>query len=151
MTIRPRILCHCLALILYAITLLPLFRYPDDRAQASGLEALKIQRLGPPPSIICPRNQLTVYEGWILDYSRTRARTSMRIRTEAETTESVIIRHDRVGNPAKWFLLKAEPFKEADWNLIESRRGVLRPKIRAHIWVCTDGSNPIVDWRPPEE
>lgn len=106
-------------------------------------------RLAPPASIKCPHNNLTVYEGRVTSYSRNARRTFLRMRTDADTNESVTIRHGRSASPLKWFLLRAEPFKASDWKLIETGRGRLRPGVRAHVWVCDDGSNPIVDWQPP--
>jgi hypothetical protein len=106
-------------------------------------------RLAPPDSIKCPHNNLTVYEGRVTSYSRNARRTFLRMRTDADTNESVTIRHGRSTSPAKWFLLRAEPFEASDWKLIERSRGRLRPGMRAHVWVCDDGSNPIVDWQPP--
>lgn len=106
-------------------------------------------RLAPPESVKCPHNDLTVYEGRVIAYRRDVSRTFLRIRTDAETTESVTIRHGRARSPVKWFLLRAEPFQPSDWKLIEARRGRLRPRLRVHAWVCTDGSNPVVDWQPP--
>ena len=109
------------------------------------------QRLAPPASVKCPHNDLTVYEGRVLAYRRDAARTFLRIRTDAETTESVVVRHRRERTPLKWFLLRAEPFKASDWKVIERTRGRLRPGVRVHAWVCTDGTNPVVDWQPPVE
>jgi hypothetical protein len=106
------------------------------------------QRLAPPESVKCPRNSLTVYEGRVTTYRRAAGQTSLRIHTDAGTNESVIVRHGRGEDPARWFLLWAEPFQPGDWRLIESRKGRLRPGMRANAWVCDDGSNPVIDWRP---
>lgn len=118
-------------------------------AQTPVALALRQQRLAPPPSVKCPHNNLTVYEGRIIAYRRSARRTFLRIRTDAETTESVTIRHGASGSPSQWFLLRAEPFRAGDWKLIERSRGRLRPGMRAHVWACSDGSNPVVDWQPP--
>ena len=106
------------------------------------------QRLAPPEAVKCPRDNLTVYEGRVVAYRRAAAQTSLRIRTDAGTNESVTVRHGRGEDPSRWFLLWAEPFRPADWRLIESRRGRLRAGMRANAWVCNDGSNPVIDWRP---
>ena len=74
----------------------------------------------------------------------------MRMSTDEETTESVTLRFRNTEDAARWFLLRGEPFKRSDWALIERRRYNLRPRMRATVWVCDDGSNPIVDWRPGE-
>jgi hypothetical protein len=109
------------------------------------------RRLAPPAAVTCPSNNLTVYEGRVTAYRRAATYTSLRIRTDYDTTEQVIIRHRRGVSPARWFLLEAEPFRAADWSRIEAGRGRLRPRMRVHAWVCSDGSNPVVDWRPPAE
>lgn len=123
----------------------------ERTASRQGAERGQQQRrLAPPAAVKCPLDNLTVYEGRILSYSRNASRTYIKIRTDYETTEAVTIRHARSGSPLNWFLLRAEPFKASDWRLVEVRRGRLRPNMRANIWVCTDGSNPVVDWQPPE-
>lgn len=107
-------------------------------------------RIRPPDSIKCDHNHLTSFTGRILSYQRRPGRVSIRIRTDEATTESFTLRFRKTEDAAKWFLLMGEPFKQSDWTLIERRRYQLRPKMRASVWVCDDGSNPIVDWRPGE-
>jgi hypothetical protein len=72
------------------------------------------------------------------------------MRTDEETTESFTLRFRRTEDATQWFLLMGEQFKQSDWALIESRRYQLRPRMRATVWVCDDGTTPIVDWRPGE-
>ena len=72
------------------------------------------------------------------------------MRTDESTTESFTLRFPKTEDAAKWFLLKGEQFKQSDWKLIERGRYQLRPRMRATVWVCDDGSTPIVDWRPGE-
>jgi hypothetical protein len=72
------------------------------------------------------------------------------MRTDEETTESFTLRFRRSEDAARWFLLMGESFKPSDWRLIERSRYRLRPKMRATVWVCDDGTNPIIDWRPGE-
>jgi hypothetical protein len=108
-------------------------------------------RLSPPASIKCDHNHLTSFTGRILSYQRRPGRVSLRMRTDEATTESFTLRFPRTEDAAKWFLLMAEPFKQSDWRLIERRRYQLRPNMRATVWVCDDGSTPIVDWRPGEQ
>ena len=110
--------------------------------------AARSQRLAPPEAVKCPHNNLTVYEGRVVAYRRSAAQTFLRIRTDAGTNESVTVRHARGADPARWFLLWAEPFGPGDWRRIESRRGRLRAGMRANAWVCDDGTNPVIDWRP---
>jgi hypothetical protein len=104
----------------------------------------------PPESVKCDANHLTSFTGKILSYRRRPGRVTLRVRTDEETTESFTLRFKKSEDAARWFLLRGEPFKRSDWALIEGRRYYLRPRMRATVWVCDDGSNPIVDWRPGE-
>ena len=72
------------------------------------------------------------------------------MRTDEATTESFTLRFRRTEDAARWFLLMGEQFKPSDWRLIERSRYRLRPNMRATVWVCDDGTTPIVDWRPNE-
>ena len=119
-------------------------REPRRQDSQSGLP-----RIAPPEGIKCSRNNLTSYNGKILAFRRQPERTTIRVRTDWETTEQVVLRYAKNEAPIKWFLLNGEPFESDDWKLIESSRNRLRPGVRANIWVCDDGTNPIVDWRPP--
>ncbi|MBA2646140.1 MAG: hypothetical protein H0U81_05000 [Pyrinomonadaceae bacterium] len=107
-------------------------------------------RLRPPDSIKCPDNNVTSFTGRILAYSRTDERIIIRMRTDEATTERFTIRVSDSEGAAKEFLLRGEPFKQGDWKLIESKKGRLRPRMRATVWVCDDNSTPVVDWRPGE-
>jgi len=107
-------------------------------------------RLAPPESVKCDPNHLTSFTGRILFYRRKPGRVHLRVRTDEETTENFTLRYAKSEDSARWFLLKGEPFKRGDWALIERRRYQLRPRMRATVWVCDDGSNPIIDWRPGE-
>lgn len=107
-------------------------------------------RLAPPESVKCDPNHLTSFTGKILSYSRRPGRVSLRVRTDEETTESFTLRFRKSEDAARWFLLRGEPFKRADWAVIERRRYQLRQPMRATVWVCDDGSNPMIDWRPGE-
>ena len=105
------------------------------------------QRIGVPEWLACPRDRVTSYNGAVLALKTTGGRTVIRIRTDWETTESVTIRHPQAASPIEWFRLNGEPFKTADWALIEVRKGRLRPGARANIWVCEGGGNAVVDWQ----
>lgn len=118
----------------------------DPRLQTSRGES---QRIAPPEWIKCPRSHLTSYNGKVLAFRRQPGRTLIRVRTDWETTEQVVLHYVRNEPPIKWFRLNGRPFASDDWDLIESGKNELRPGMRANIWVCDDGSNPIVDWRPP--
>ena len=109
-------------------------------------------RVRPPSQIRCDRdrNHLTSYTGVVLSFARGTDRTTMRIRTDWDTTEEVVIAH-KDSAPARWFLLHGNPFEQADWARITDGNGQLLKNIRATAWVCSDGSNPIVDWDVPKE
>jgi hypothetical protein len=109
-------------------------------------------RFIPPSSLKCDRNDLTLYDGKVLNYRRSQGRTYLRIRTSFDTTESVTIRHPGTNDPSQFFLLNAGPFTTGDWRLIEKRRGVLKPGMRANVWVCRGNPaiQPVVDWRPED-
>lgn len=107
------------------------------------------QRIRPPDAIKCDRNNLTSFTGRVLLLTRKAGNTIIRMRTDENTTERFIIRHPGTNDPTPFFLLRTEPFKKDNWILIEVRKNVVKPKMRATVWVCNDGSNPIVDWQPP--
>jgi rhodanese-related sulfurtransferase len=106
-------------------------------------------RLMPPSQIPCAADDVTVYYGRVTSYNRSKGRTTLRIRTDYDTTETVTIRHPGTSDPSKWFLLFGEPFRASSWRGIEVKRGVLKKGMRVHAWVCTDGKA-ILDWRPGE-
>lgn len=110
----------------------------------------RAQRLMPPEGVRCDPNHLTSFTGKILSYRRRPGRVSLTVRTDEETTESFTLRFRKNADAARRFLIMGEPFKQSDWARIERRRYQLRPRMRATVWVCDDGSNPIVDWRPGE-
>ncbi|HEX8473544.1 MAG TPA: hypothetical protein VF666_05895 [Pyrinomonadaceae bacterium] len=141
------IFCAFLFIILLAIGASAQRRASNEQDSSRGQGG---RRLAPPAAVTCPLDNLTVYEGRIIAYRRSASRTFIRIRTDADTTESVTLEHRRARSPMQWFLLRAEPFKSGNWKLIEVRNGRLRPHMRAHIWVCTDRRNPVVDWQPPQ-
>ena len=109
-------------------------------------------RLMPPSNLKCDRSDLTSYDGRVTAYRRRKGSTFLRIRTNSDTTEEVTIRHPAANDPSAFYLLKGESFTKSDWRLIERRRGVLRPGMRANVWVCRDNPSvqPVVDWRPDD-
>lgn len=107
-------------------------------------------RVRPPAAIECGRDHLTAYVGTVVRYQRGADRTSIRIRTDWDTTETVAIRHPG-SDPTRWFLIEGKPFRPTDTGVIEERPGQLRAGMRAAAWVCDDGRNPIIDWKPPTE
>ena len=104
------------------------------------------ERLRPPGQLTCPRDQLTSYTGRVVSFSRAAGRTTLRIRTDWETTERVIVQHPGTRDPSPRFLIGGEPFTSGDWVHIEDAGGHLRQGLRATAWVCTDGSV-LVDWK----
>lgn len=107
------------------------------------------RRLRPPESIRCPRDHLTSFTGRVLSYDRSAGRISIGMRTDENTSEEFSLSYAKREDPTKWFLLRGQPFPRGDWAVIESAAGRLWPQTRATIWVCDDGSNPIIDWLPP--
>jgi hypothetical protein len=86
----------------------------------------------------------------VVGYSRTKDRTSLRIRTDWDTTERVTVRHPGSDDPMPWFRYAGGPFADSDWSRIEVRKGRLREGIRATAWVCLDG-RVVVDWQRDQE
>ena len=109
------------------------------------------QRVGPPTALRCPRNHLTAFIGRVLLYRRQSNRIVLRVRTDEETTENFTLRLGKNEDGSRYFLLRGAEFKPDDWKAIERRAGLLKPGMRAIVWVCDDGSTPVVDWRPAEE
>jgi len=109
-------------------------------------------RIMPPSGLKCDRNDLTVYDGRVLTYRRRKGTTFLRMRTNFDTTETVTIRHPGTDDPSKFYLLNGAPFANSDWQRIERRKKVLRPGMRANVWVCRGNPaiQPIVDWRPDD-
>ena len=120
---------------------------------ASGQErrrAPEQSRQQPPEGFACARNDLTVYTGVVSRYQRARGRTTLRIRTDWETTEMVTVTHRGTDDPSASFRYRGNPFTAEDWMRIEKSRGVLRSGLRAAAWVCADGKV-LVDWGAPKE
>ena len=92
-----------------------------------------------PESFACDRNDLTVYTGVVIDYRERIGTTTLRIRTDSDTTERVSLTHPGTDDPSAQFRMLGEPFTAADWSKIEQRKGVLKKGTRAAAWVCTTG------------
>jgi hypothetical protein len=109
-------------------------------------------RITPPSGLKCDRNDLTLYDGKVLAYRRRKGSTFLRIRTNFDTIEAVTLRHPATDDPTEFYLLNGEPFTSNDWRRIEKRRKVLKPGMRANVWVCRDNPaiQPVVDWRPDD-
>jgi len=107
-------------------------------------------RQRPPQGFACVPDDLTAYTGVVVRYQRERARTTLRIRTDWETTEDVTVTHTGAVDAAAFFRYAGRPFVAKDWERIEKSTGVLRPSTRATAWVCKDGKI-LVDWGVPKE
>ena len=109
-------------------------------------------RIAPPAQLKCDRSDLTSYDGLITAYRRRYGSTFLRIRTNFDTTEEVVIRHPKTDKPLQFFLINGEAFSNADWARIEKRAKVLKDGMRANVWVCrgNPGIQPVVDWRPDD-
>lgn len=134
--------------------LTPLYVAVLSVAAAAGGAAIprppQTGRIMTPPGLKCDRSDLTSYDGRVIAYRRRRGSTFLRIRTNSDTTEEVVIRHPSTGDPSEFYLLEGEAFTKSDWRLIEKRTNVLRPNMRANVWVCRGNAavQPVVDWRP---
>jgi hypothetical protein len=128
---------------------LPLLCLAMAMATATLAQAEPQPRLRPPQNIDCPRDQLTLYRGEVIAYTRAVGRTTLRIRTEWQTVERMVITHPGTDDPAPWFRIDGNAFTEADWARIESSKGRLRTGVRAAAWACADARNPTVQWTVP--
>jgi rhodanese-related sulfurtransferase len=120
---------------------LPLDVAPPDpelvREQAPP--ARSAGRLAPPSAIPCDRNFVTVYNGKVTSFRRTKKSMSITIATDYATKETV------TATSPIW-LVNGEPMKTADWK----RRGIGQGG-RANVWFCsTVPQRPVIDWRPDE-
>lgn len=104
----------------------------------------------PPEAFACEPNDLTAYTGVVARYQRAVERTTLRIRTDWDTTEDVVVPHHGAADPAASFRYAGRQFTAKDWERIGLSTGVLRPSTRATAWVCKDGKV-LVDWAVPKE
>jgi hypothetical protein len=108
------------------------------------------QRIAPASPLKCDRNHLTSFMGRVVSYRRDSTHIAIRMRTDEKTNESFEIKLVDGDSAEKHFLMRGEIFQPNDWQAVEASRSVLKPGMRAIIWVCDDGSAPVIDWRPPE-
>jgi hypothetical protein len=108
------------------------------------------QRARPPDALKCSRDNLTSFQGRILEYKRGPQELSLRVRTDEETTESFTLKWGTAEKIETWLLLRGESFKAEDWKQVESAAGKLHEGMRIIVWACEDGSKPVFDWRPKE-
>lgn len=98
-----------------------------------------------PQTFACDPNHLTSYTGVVVRYTRQVGSTTLRIKTDEDTTETVTVKHPGTDDPSSLFRYQTEPFTAAHWARIERSKGVLLPNTRAAAWVCDDGQV-MVDW-----
>jgi hypothetical protein len=48
-------------------------------------------------------------------------------------------------------LLNQQTFDSNDWKKIEQSKSILKPKVRATVWVCEEPKRLLVDWQLPAE
>ena len=96
----------------------------------------------PPPAVTCDRNNLTAYTGEVTRYTRDAGKIVLRLKTDADTVETVTFR------PTDTILLNAQPLKKEDWEKVEEKQGKLKEGMRATAWICK-GGRPVLDWQPP--
>lgn len=108
------------------------------------------QRIAPASPLKCDRNHLTSFMGRVVAYKRDSSRITIRLRTDENTNERFEIKLGKGDSAEKHFLMRGESFQQHDWSAVEERRSVLKTGMRAIIWVCDDGTAPVIDWRPPE-
>ena len=73
------------------------------------------------------------------------------MRTDEETTESFTLRFLKGEDATHGLLIEGGPFRTEDWARVEQSPGKLRSGMRAIVWVCDDGSRPVLDWRPGDD
>jgi hypothetical protein len=105
-------------------------------------------RLRPPELLACPADHLTSFTGVVTAYSRGAELLRLMLTTDEGTTEEFTLRYRAGQDPARWFLYGGGPFKAARWKDIERSPGHLRVRTRATVWICDDGTQPILDWVP---
>jgi hypothetical protein len=102
-------------------------------------------RTRPPAQFACSPNDLTSYTGVVIAYTRETGRTTIRIRTDWDTTEQITLRHAGSDDPSAFYRLGGRAFTAADWTRIERSKSAVQPDMRASAWVCADGKT-MIDW-----
>lgn len=119
------------------------------RPERSEQDGDRAGRLRPPASLKCDRNQLTSYSGVVTSFRQLRGRTTISLRTDWDSTETFTLRHARRNRtPYELMLLRAEPFTQQDRAEVFTSNGRIKPNMRVNVWVCEDGTNPVIDWQP---
>jgi rhodanese-related sulfurtransferase len=106
-------------------------------------------RMMPPELVTCDRNQLTSFAGVVSSYTRKGGKTTIVIKTDDDTVETIRLKGSKRSALQPQFLIEAAKFAAADWSRIESREGVLRSGTRAVAWVCSaPPGRTWVNWQP---
>ena len=146
MIIDPARLTHKLHRVA-AILLATVFLSCTTQAQDDG--GRRMGRLAPSPLISCDHNQLTSWTGVVSGYKRQEETSWLEISTDADTIEQTTIEHSGSADASAFYLLWGEPFKQTDWNAIETSPGTLISGMRATAWICSDGMTPpVINWQP---
>lgn len=120
-------------------------RRPDSTITVRG------ERIMPPASLGCDRNQLSSWTGVVTEYQRITGSTRIVIHTDYETVERSTLLHEDSDDPSGSFMIFGQPFEFSDWLRIESAPGVLIEGMRATAWICEDPEvGMIIDWHPGE-
>ena len=106
-------------------------------------------RVRPPQNVGCDRNDLTVYQGKVRQYTRDKAQVKLTIDTDEKTVERITLKLEGSRTAESRFLWEGGPFQTQHWKELESAPGKLKPGITVNAWVCTNGGPPLLDWRPP--
>jgi hypothetical protein len=103
-------------------------------------------RMRPPGDLACDRDELTSYTGRVIAYRARADETVLRIRTDWDTTERVVVRHAGAPDGRRVYRIGGDPYTAEAWrSSIERRPGSLREGVRATAWIC-GGRVVRVDW-----
>ena len=134
--------CFVWAMAIFALSL----------SAAGAAQAQGGGRVMAPSGLACDVNHLSSWFGVVSGYRREHGRTWIRIHTDYATVESTTIEHAGQPDASKHYRYQGRAFTAKDFARIERKPGVLRPGVRATVWVCDDGKTPpMVDWQAAAE
>lgn len=107
---------------------------------AANLPTEKRAENAPPAALAC-KEGVTSYSGPVTHYRRLRGKTVLII-----AGKTVTLHHRGSDDPSRFFLVDGTPFRENDWNRVETRKGELLPGLTATVWICAGGDT-VVDWK----
>lgn len=106
-------------------------------------------RFAPPPSIVCDPSLLSSFNGVVTSYERGHDSLTIIVRAEWGALKTVTIGYVDTSEPAPYFRMQGQAFKQEDWARIEVEPGVLMEGMSAIVWTCEDAEiSTIVDWLP---